>query len=231
MKLVIFDIDGTLLDAAKADTICFLGSLQEAFGQSNIDTRWETYRHTTAAGIFEEIFERTSSRKPSESEIRRHIDRQTKMYEELHSQKPGMFVEVSGACDILTFLGRHPDWQVGIATGGWKKPALLKLKSIGIECDDLLLASCSDAISREDILRKCIDLSKEQCGITEFEKIVSVGDAVWDLKTAAKLKLGFIGISTHEEFKDYENCRVLQDFRNQELFMQYLEEARVPRIG
>ena len=229
-KLAIFDIDGTLLDAAEADTICFLGSLQEEFELTDIDTRWETYRHTTAAGIYEEIFERALSRKPSGSEIRRHIDCQRNLYEELHSRNPGMFVEISSACDILKFLESHPDWRIGIATGGWKEPALLKLKSIDIKCEELPLATCSDAKTREEILLKCIDLSKDQYGVAEFEKIVSVGDAVWDLKTAANLKLGFIGINKPVKFKDYGDCRVLQDFSNRELFMQYLEEALVPHI-
>jgi len=230
LRLAIFDIDGTLLKAGEADTICFLGSLQEEFEKDDIDTRWETYQHTTAAGIFEEIFERTSSRRPSESEIRKHIDRQTNLYEKLHSRDPSMFVEVTGANAILRLLGCHSDWQIGIATGGWKEPALLKLKSIGIECESLPLATCSDAVSREEILLRCIDLSKEQYGIADFEKVVSIGDAVWDLKTAANLKLGFIGINTPEKFKDYKDCRVLQDFSDQVLFMQYLEEAHVPRM-
>ena len=89
----------------------------------------------------------------------------------------------------------------------------------------------SDANTREEILLKCIDLSKNQYGVTKFEKSVSVGDAVWDLKTAGNLKLGFIGINKPEKFKDHEDCRVMQDFSNRELFMQYLEEAIVPEVS
>jgi phosphoglycolate phosphatase-like HAD superfamily hydrolase len=234
MKLALFDIDGTLLDADEANeaaTISFIDSFHEDFGITHIDTRWETYRHATEAGNFEEFFERALSRKPSESETRRYIARQTTLSEELHSRNPGMFVEIKGASAILTFLGSHPDWHIGIATGCRKESALFKLQSIGIECEDFPLATSSDAISREEVLRICIQKSKDYYGVGEFEKIVSVGDAVWDLKTAANLKLGFVGINKPEKFKGHKDCRVLQDFNDRELFMQYLEEALVPRIA
>ena len=76
----------------------------------------------------------------------------------------------------------------------------------------------------------CIDKAKEQYGVAEFEKIVSVGDAVWDLKTAANLNIGFIGINEPAKFKFLGDCRAMRDFSDRELFMEYLEEALVPRI-
>jgi phosphoglycolate phosphatase-like HAD superfamily hydrolase len=229
-NLVLFDIDGTLVNSNEVDAICYVRSVQEEFGLEKIDDRWETYKHATDSGIFEEIFERFFSRKPSEPEISRTVARLVRLLAEYHSRKPAMFDEIGGAGETLQMLKCLPDWRIGIATGAWKESASFKLNSAGIKYEGLPIVTGSDAKTREEILLKCVDASKNQYGIAEFEKIVSVGDAVWDLKTASNLKLGFIGINKPEKFKDYKDCRVMQDFSNRELFMQYLEEALVPRI-
>jgi phosphoglycolate phosphatase-like HAD superfamily hydrolase len=230
-NLVLFDIDGTLANSNEVDAICYVRAVQEEFELEKIDDRWETYKHATDSGIFEEMFERAFSRKPSEPEVGRVIARLANLLREYYSRDPGMFDEIDGASNLLQRLRDDPDWKVGIATGAWKESALLKLKSAGINYEGLRMITGSDAKTREEILLRCIDLSKEQYGVIEFEKIVSVGDAVWDLKTAANVNVGFIGINKPEKFKDYEECRVMQDFRDQELFMQYLEEASIPRIS
>jgi len=229
-NLVLFDIDGTLANSNEVDAICYVRSVQEEFELEKIDDRWETYKHATDSGIFEEIFERAFSRKPSEAEIGRVIARLANLLEEHYSSNPAMFDEIAGASKILQMLRNHPEWQIGIATGAWKESALIKLNSAGIKYEGFPMVTGSDAKTREEILLRCIDLSKEHYGVGEFDKIVSVGDAVWDLKTAANLELGFIGINKPEKFKNYRDCRVMQDFSDQELFMEYLEEAVIPHI-
>jgi phosphoglycolate phosphatase-like HAD superfamily hydrolase len=230
-KLVLFDIDGTLVNSNEVDAICYVRSIQEEFGLDKIDDRWETYKHATDSGIFEEIFERAFARKPSESESDRIVARMVSLLAEYHAHTPSMFDEIGGASDLLKLLRDHREWEIGIATGAWRESALFKLNSAGIDYEGLPMITGSDAKTREEILLRCIDNSKEHYGVADFEKIVSVGDAVWDLKTAANLKFGFIGINKPEKFKDYEDCRVVQDFRDQELFMQYLEEALVPHAA
>lgn len=229
-KLVLFDIDGTLVNSNEVDSICYIRSIEEEFGLAKIDDRWDTYQHATDSGIFEEIFERAFSRKPTESEIRRHVDRMASLLQEYNSRSPAMFDEIGGAGETLRLLADHPDWRIGIATGAWRESGLFKLKCAGLDFDGLPMTTGSDAKTREDILLKCIDEAREQYDVAEFEKVVSVGDAVWDLKTAANLNVGFIGINDPAKFKFLGGCRAMRDFGDRELFMQYLEEAPVPRI-
>ena len=40
MRLVIFDIDGTLTETMKVDEECFVRSFAEVFGFTDIDTDW-----------------------------------------------------------------------------------------------------------------------------------------------------------------------------------------------
>jgi phosphoglycolate phosphatase-like HAD superfamily hydrolase len=45
MRLVIFDIDGTLTQTMKADAECFLRSLADVCGFCGVDTDWSRYKH------------------------------------------------------------------------------------------------------------------------------------------------------------------------------------------
>src|SRR6266513_1165002 len=69
MRLVIFDIDGTLTQTMKADEECFVRSLAEVCGIRDVDTDWSRYKHATDSGIFHEIHEARIGRPPSPIEI------------------------------------------------------------------------------------------------------------------------------------------------------------------
>lgn len=67
MNLAIFDIDGTLTATNEVDDICFVQALADAHRIAGISTNWAEYRHTTASGIFEQIFEERLGRTPIDS--------------------------------------------------------------------------------------------------------------------------------------------------------------------
>ncbi len=227
-KLAIFDIDGTLVNSNKVDSICFARSIREEFDLPEIDERWEMYEHATDAGIFEEAFERAFSRKPLEEEVERNIARFLNLLHQYYAEDRSLYDEIGGASALLQRLRNDPEWNVGIATGAWKESALFKLESAGIFYRDTPLVTSSELHTREEILQKCTSDCEAHYGVAAFEKIVSIGDAIWDLKTAANLNIGFIAINEPEKFADFPDCTVLRNFSEQERFMKCLEEARIP---
>jgi phosphoglycolate phosphatase-like HAD superfamily hydrolase len=48
--------------------------------------------------------------------------------------------------------------------------------------------------SREEIVNSAIEKAKKYYNVDEFQKIISVGDGIWDLKTARNLGIHFLGI-------------------------------------
>ena len=50
MKLVIFDIDGTLTQTNEVDSRCFIEALQHVLGVEEFDTCWENYNSSPIAG-------------------------------------------------------------------------------------------------------------------------------------------------------------------------------------
>jgi phosphoglycolate phosphatase-like HAD superfamily hydrolase len=229
-KLVIFDVDGTLVKSVKVDTLCFVQSIEDLFGIKNIDTRWHRYKTATDSGIFEDIFEKAFSRKPTSYEIHRHIERFTKLLKEQFQEDKNLFKEVPGSQRILAKLKVHPTWKAAIATGGWRKSTVLKLSFANIDFKELPFVTASDEKIREDIVRKCINNSKKHYALNHFDKIVSVGDTTWDIRTAYNLKIGFVGLNEPSVFSGVNGCLSTKNYNEYEVFMTLLENATIPDI-
>src|SRR5262245_2074460 len=102
MRLVIFDIDGTLTQTMKADVKCFLRSLAEVCGLRDVDTDWSRYKHATDAGVFHKIYAARTGRSPLPMEVsqfRRHF---VGLLGRASSEAP--FAAVSGASQLLSRL-------------------------------------------------------------------------------------------------------------------------------
>src|SRR6266496_682627 len=69
MKLVMFDIDGTLTQTYQADKACFVQALREVFGFTGINTDWASYPHCSDSGILEALFQLRLGRSPLPTEI------------------------------------------------------------------------------------------------------------------------------------------------------------------
>lgn len=226
-KLAIFDIDGTLVNSSKADEDCFAQSVDEAFGIKNIDTNWANYRNATDSSIFEEVFERALGRKPSGREITTQIEYFLRFLRQHCEQNPALFREVPGARAMLGRLARHPEWYPAIATGTWREAALFKLQAAGLDVKGIPMATASDAQDRETIIRQCIKKARAVYR-KQFERIVSVGDAVWDQLTAKRLGIAFVKINTSGKRDSSGFPYVLEHFEDEERFLACLERAGVP---
>lgn len=53
VHLVMFDIDGTLTETIKVDEECFVRSLEQVFGFTDIDADWSHYAYATDSGILQ----------------------------------------------------------------------------------------------------------------------------------------------------------------------------------
>ena len=66
----------------------------------------------------------------------------------------------------------------------------------------------------------------------EFERIVSDGDAVWDVNTARQLDLPFLGVAAEPRatlLRDNGAGHIIEHFLDQGQCLQLLDDAIVPR--
>lgn len=233
MKLAIFDIDGTLINTNKVDTICFLDAFTQEFGISDINTNWSEYSAVTDAAISQQIFQTKWQRNPLESELFRLENRFVELLAKTEQKNPGLFTPISGALTIFDRLKLESDWRIAIATGGWYASALFKLKTANFAIENIPLASANDGLTREDIVNLSILKAQQAYKIENFDKIVSIGDGIWDVITAAKLAIGFVGIAqgkTNNKLLQVGAKDVLNDFKQISDFQQVLEQAVVPDV-
>lgn len=222
MRLVIFDIDGTLTRTAEVDEVCYVRAFEEELGWTGISTDWAGYPSCTDEAIALEIFARHGGRPPRDGEIDRVRRRFLSLLEAALAEDT--FTEIPGAGEALRRLRSDPCFRVALATGAWESSARLKLRTAGLEVDGIPFASSDDHPHREEIVRRAI--ARAEAGNGPFESIVSVGDGVWDVRTARALGIGFVGIGSGERAERLRREgaeRVFEDFRDWEAFVEGLE--------
>jgi phosphoglycolate phosphatase-like HAD superfamily hydrolase len=230
MKLVIFDIDGTLTLTNESDEICFLKTAQTLISADIHEIIPEAFTHYTDQNIVRELYLWHKGYEPSLNEIEDFkFLLKSNLLESAH-HKPEGFHAVSGAVEMLSNLGE--DWQIGLATGCWSFSAEIKLSKSGICLAEFVPISNSDkAMSRLEILQNAINTAIQSNRNSAFDKIVYVGDGIWDLKTCAALKIPFVGIEAEGRVskktalgKFYK----LENYLNLDFFKECLELAEIP---
>ncbi|HEX8845245.1 MAG TPA: HAD family hydrolase [Pyrinomonadaceae bacterium] len=233
MKLAIFDIDGTLTNTNIVDGQCFVRALEDAHGIREINTDWSQYPHTADSGIALRIFQERRGRAPDAAELTKLKERFIDLLVEERAADPALFGEIPGAAAAFDKLRDEDGWAVAIATGCWRGSALLKLEAAGIQADGVPIACADDFLSREEILLDAASRAMARYRQTEFEKIVSIGDGVWDVRTALRLGFSFLGIGSGSRQKRLEAegaQSVLEDYNDFAQVIRCLNEAEIPQL-
>ncbi|MCA1566433.1 MAG: haloacid dehalogenase-like hydrolase [Acidobacteria bacterium] len=231
MKLAIFDIDGTLTNTNRVDDECFVKALAEAYAIAEIDTDWAAYPHTTDSGIIRHIFREKFGRNPEETELAKFKSCFVNMLAEQYQTNPSGFAEIAGASVALDRLKREPEWAVAIATGGWRDSGLLKLRAAKIDVEAIPAAYAEDGLSREEILKAAVSRSLERHRLRGFEKIVSIGDGLWDVGAARHLEYTFLGVGSGESGAKLRRAgakHAVEDFVDYRQLIRFLNEAEIP---
>jgi len=194
LRLVLFDIDGTLTVSDGFGRRCFLEALASEFGITDANSDWGAYEHVTDAGISRQILREHRRREPVREEIERLRDVYLRRFADALIREPGAYQAVPGARGALTALGGSSQWRVGIASGNWRTAGRMKLRSAGLVDEGLVCGYAEDAVEKPRILAAAIAAAREDAGI-EFESVVYVGDAPWDVRAAAEIGVGFVGVS------------------------------------
>jgi phosphoglycolate phosphatase-like HAD superfamily hydrolase len=192
MRLIVFDIDGTLTDTMEEDTAAFLRSFDEVFGFKKINADWSCYKNATDAGIFREVFESRAGRAPSGDETRKFI----RYFIDLlrFGAERRAYAAMPGAPELLARLTQRSNYKVALASGCWSDAARVKMTSAGMNYNDYPSASADDAAEREVIIK----LAVERAARDADRKIVGtvyVGDGVWDARACEKIGIPFIAIA------------------------------------
>jgi phosphoglycolate phosphatase-like HAD superfamily hydrolase len=193
MKLIMFDIDGTLTRTDAADGDCFVQALQDVFGFTGISDDWSIYPHCTDSGILDALFHERKGRTPTAHEIAEFQSRFVALLEAESAARP--FDQIEGAHEMLRQLAATPGFAVALASGAWECSARLKLASAGLDFPQIPGAFADDAHSREDIMRASLTRATRLHVRDSFESVIYVGDGIWDARACRVLGWPCIGIA------------------------------------
>jgi len=230
VKLAVFDLDGTLTHTNAVDDECFVHAFLETLQLTDLNRNWNGYEHVTDEGVTRQIFIEQFGRYPAPEETGRIVDRFLDRLIASHAADASKFVEIRGASSLVQRL-RDSGWAVALATGAWRRSAEFKIQRAGLQIQDIPAAFAEDGPSREGIVRAAIERAGVLHRQSEFERIISVGDAIWDVKTARNLSLAFLGIASGARaalLRDNGASHVIEDYRDPERCLQYLDEAQIP---
>ena len=227
MKLVMFDIDGTLTQTYQADEACFIQALREVFGFTGINTDWASYPHCSDSGILEALFQVRLGRSPLPTEISTFQAHFVSLLTAATVVQP--FNPIAGARDFLSGLTSSSALAVSLASGAWECSGRFKLASTGLNFPQIPAAFSDDAHAREAIMQASLVRAAQSRSRDSFDAVTYVGDAIWDARAARNLGFRFIGISHEaarvERLYAEGAHHVFADYLDADSFMAVLDES------
>ena len=184
---VIFDIDGTLVDSVTVDDRLYVTAVRGVLGDVVIRPTWSDYEHVTDAGILRQI---CHENRLDIAQCDQHVRARFGELMADHLRQEGSCRPTPGALRLLEALRAMPHCRVGIATGGWRHTACMKLTSAGYDVSGIPLTSSDDSHERVGIMERCRALLPATA-VTTY-----VGDGEWDKRASELLGWRFIGVGS-----------------------------------
>ena len=229
-RLAIFDLDGTLADTNAVDGECYVEAMSTEHGCS-LNPDWTAYQYCTDAGIAHEALSSFFGRPASSQEIDHLHGRFVALLESRLAEDPSRFSAIPGAAALLSYL-QEEGWHLCIATGGWSKSAELKRRAAGLP-QTVPIFSSDLHHTREGILEIAIGRMRDLNGVPSYDRIVSLGDGIWDVSAAAALRLPFVGVgrgARADRLREAGARAVLGDFVDLEDTLVTMESAEPPAL-
>ncbi len=196
MILLLFDLDGTLVDTSADDARLYAAALAEVAGAPVPLEPWEHYREVTASAIAREALAPVLGRRARDGEVHQVREAQTRLWDRAFAAGELSLRPIPGALELFAEAQARRGFVAAVATGGWGPAALIKLHAAGFPLDDLVIASSDDAERRHEILNTAAILAAAARGCFGFSGQVVIGDGIWDARAARAVQGGMVGVAS-----------------------------------
>lgn len=222
MKIILFDIDGTILQTNGAGTRAANRAFENIYGISEAMNRIDAAGKTDHL-ILQEIFMNELNRDFSEQEA----EELYKLYIPFLEEETGQSetTVMPGIPQLLENLSKRDDIILGVATGNIEPGAWIKLSSAGLDHHFKFGGFGSDSHIREHLIRKAIDRAKNH--IEENTKIKDtfvIGDTPYDINHGRAAGAITVGVATggysRAQLEEHGPDHLFDDFNNLETVLE-----------
>jgi phosphoglycolate phosphatase-like HAD superfamily hydrolase len=193
ITVVLFDIDGTLLDMRGAGRKSFIRALKSVFGWDD-DIRYINFAGNTDHNVLQQVMEK-HGRTPIDDDRRRFF---TQIPVELAQTagKAELLIH-PGVKELLKILSADERVMLGLVTGNVEACARIKLRQFDLHEHFVLGAFGDDHADRSEIARLAIRRARE--ALTPDREIRArflVGDTPFDIAAAKSIEAVSIAVAT-----------------------------------
>jgi len=194
--LLIFDIDGTLLQVDEARV--FRRVFREHYGHVP-EFYWEGCRPATDVGITRHVLSRFLGREASIPEVESLLDRFVVHLDEMTRTGVLTVREIEGASAFLERV-MGAGVPTALATGSIEPSARIKLARAGLDRFFPCGAFCRGTEERSEILMSAVRGAAEHYErVFAPSEVVYFGDGLWDVEAVGEVGMGFVGVATSPE--------------------------------
>lgn len=195
MRLVLFDVDGTLVDCAGQSRAPFEAALVEVFGTAGEIDGYEFSGKTDPRIVIDLA---TGAGVP-EGEALAGLARVRDLYVERLARDfdPGRVRLLPAVVERLEMLAARADVVLGLLTGNWERGAEIKLAAHRLGRFFSFGAFGDDRIDRHDLPPVALERARERFGRGfRPEQTLIVGDSVLDVRCAREHGIRSLAVAT-----------------------------------
>jgi phosphoglycolate phosphatase-like HAD superfamily hydrolase len=225
MKLLLFDIDGTLLLTNGAGTRAANRAFENIYGISEAMTKIDAAGKTDPI-ILKEIFKNELNRDYSHEEALELY----KLYIPFLKEETGASetTVMPGIPKLLKNLSRRGDMVLGVATGNIEQGAWIKLKSAGLDHHFKFGGFGSDSHIREHLIIKAQERALDHVDNgTDIQKTFVIGDTPYDINHGRAAGAVTVGVATgsysRAELEEHSPDHLFDDLNNLEIVLEIFE--------
>lgn len=198
-RLVLFDIDGTLLSAGRVARDAILSSLKTSFGWNASPVHEDRGKFDFSGKTDPQIVRELVLEDVGAERFERDLPRALELYlEELERQLlPGTVVPKPGITALLERLAAEPRVTLGLLTGNLERGARLKLAPPDFNRYFGFGAFGSDSADRYRLPPIAVERAFTQSGRRfEGKSVVIVGDSIHDVACGRSLGVRAVAVAT-----------------------------------
>jgi len=229
VRLILFDLDGTLVNTGGAGLRAFDRAMERAFGEGmRLDAL--SPAGMTDPAIFRELFRLSRKRSPTKEEERRLFDLYLEFLRE-EVDRSSSFRVMPGVGDLLEELSGRDGILLGLGTGNLESGARIKLDRPGLNGYFSFGGFGSDSSDRSKLLRIAVRRGMDKAGRDKAPGVVFVvGDTPRDVAAGKAIGARTLAVASgpfdREALAETKPDLFLDDLTNVPFLLKwFLEES------